>query len=81
MDLLNYTKMIVPKRPGRVLIIHGMNDENVLYTHTSLLIDALIAHGKPYQVQLFTGERHGIRNPLAASHCDATVLQFLLTNL
>ena len=68
-------------RPGRVLIIHGMSDENVLYTHTSLLIDALISHGKPYQVQLFTGERHGIRNPSASNHCDATILQFLLANL
>lgn len=68
-------------RPGRLLILHGLNDENVLFTHTSLLLDALIQHGKPYEIQIFTGERHGIRNPTKSNHCDGTVLQYLLRNL
>lgn len=68
-------------RPGRLLIIHGMNDENVFFTHTSMLLDALIQAGKPYQIQIYNGERHGIRNPTKSLHCDAAVLQFLLCNL
>jgi dipeptidyl aminopeptidase/acylaminoacyl peptidase len=70
-----------PSSPGRLLIIHGMSDENVLYTHTSLLIDALVANGKPYQLQLFNNERHGIRSFTASNHCDGTILNFLLRHL
>lgn len=58
-----------------------MTDENVLYTHTSALVDALVAHGKPYQLQVYTSERHGLQSPTAANHCDATMLAFLLQHL
>lgn len=58
-----------------------MSDENVFFTHTSLLIDALVRHKKPYQLQMYNGERHGLRSPEASSHCDATVLTFLQENL
>ena len=68
-------------RPNRLLIVHGMNDENVLFTHTSLLCDKLVEHAKPYQLQLYSGERHGLRSSTNAAHCDATVLTFLLNNL
>lgn len=68
-------------RSNRLLIIHGLNDENVLFTHTSLLCDKLVEFAKPYQLQLYTGERHGLRSPPSVAHCDATVLTFLLNNL
>eukprot|EP00731_Ephydatia_muelleri_P017788 Em0010g886a len=71
----------LPTEPNRLLVIHGMNDENVLFTHTSLLLDHLVKFGKPYALQVFTGERHGIRTSLASTHCDATILLFLLQHL
>ena len=73
--------VITTCRPNRLLIVHGMNDENVLFTHTSLLCDKLVEQAKPYQLQLYTGERHGLRSPVNAVHCDATVLTFLLNHV
>jgi dipeptidyl-peptidase 9 len=39
-------------RENRLLIIHGMIDENVHFAHTSQLINALVRSGKPYQLQV-----------------------------
>lgn len=36
----------------RLLIIHGLLDENVHFQHTSMLISALVKAGKPYQLQV-----------------------------
>ena len=40
------------QRDNRLLIVHGLIDENVHFHHTSLLIDRLIRAGKPYQLQV-----------------------------
>lgn len=37
---------------NRLLIIHGLMDENVHFFHTSQLIAAMIKAGKPYQLQV-----------------------------
>lgn len=39
-------------RENRLLIIHGLIDENVHFSHTSLLISTLVKFGKPYQLQV-----------------------------
>ena len=39
-------------RNNRLLIIHGLIDENVHFSHTNLLISNLIKEGKPYQLQV-----------------------------
>ena len=39
-------------RGNRLLIVHGLIDENVHFLHTSLLINALIKACKPYQLQV-----------------------------
>ena len=44
-------------RPNRLLIVHGIMDENVhFYQHTSQLISHLIRLGKPYQLQVRPNE-------------------------
>jgi dipeptidyl-peptidase-4 len=43
---------------GRLLLIHGMVDENVHFRHTARLIAALTAAGRPYDAALFPEERH-----------------------
>jgi len=50
-----------PDEAGRVLIIHGLADENVHFYHTSKLLAAMIQAKKPYDLKIFPGERHGIR--------------------
>jgi dipeptidyl-peptidase-4 len=43
---------------GKLLIIHGMLDENVHFRHTARLINALIAARIPYDLLIFPDERH-----------------------
>lgn len=66
---------------GRVLLIHGLCDENVLFTHSASLCDKLVKLGKPHVVQFYSDERHGFRSFSSVIHCDATILQFLNQNL
>ncbi len=66
---------------GRLLLIHGLCDENVFFKHSSKLSDKLIDLGKPHVTQFYCRERHGLRSFSALTHCDATVLQFLNQNL
>jgi hypothetical protein len=41
-----------PDEENRLLIIHGLMDENVHFIHSAELINALIRAGKPYQLQV-----------------------------
>jgi len=41
-------------REGRLLIVHGLIDENVHFYHTSGLVEALIKACKPHQLQVGT---------------------------
>ena len=43
---------------GKLLLIHGLIDENVHFRHTARLVNALISAGKPYDLLLFPDERH-----------------------
>uniref|UniRef100_A0A8L8Q1P0 Dipeptidyl-peptidase IV n=1 Tax=Heligmosomoides polygyrus TaxID=6339 RepID=A0A8L8Q1P0_HELPZ len=67
----------LPDQPGRLLLVHGLLDENVHFRHTEALIEQLIKAGKPYQLQLFPSERHGIRSSDGAAHLDASMLNFI----
>ncbi|KPJ05908.1 Dipeptidyl peptidase 8 [Papilio xuthus] len=41
-----------PEREGRLLIIHGLADENVHFCHTAALLAELVRLGKPHRVQV-----------------------------
>jgi dipeptidyl-peptidase-4 len=43
---------------GKLMLIHGLIDENVHFRHTARLINALIKARKPYDLLLFPDERH-----------------------
>lgn len=67
----------LPKEPGRLLLLHGMIDENVHFMHTSCLVGQLIKAGVPYQLQIYPGSRHGLRSQSERDHLDATVMTFI----
>jgi acetyl esterase/lipase len=63
-----------PDERGRLLLIHGLRDENVHFTHTAMLLSRLVQSMKPYEIVVFPSERHGVRDWRAyvyqeASHC------------
>jgi len=71
-----------PDDPNRLLIIHGLMDENVhFYQHTAPLLQALVKHGKPYQLQIYPNERHSLRRLDASEQYETTLLFFLQSNL
>ena len=51
-----------PAIRDRLLIMHGMADDNVLFTNTTLLIPALVASGQPFELVPYPGSRHGALN-------------------
>ncbi|CAK8694929.1 dipeptidyl peptidase 9-like [Clavelina lepadiformis] len=66
-----------PNEPNRLLIVHGLIDENVHFVHTAHLVNAFVKHCKPYQLQIYPGERHGIRSPDSNEHFEVVVISFL----
>ena len=43
---------------NRLMLVHGLIDENVHFRHTARLINALIGQRKRYDLVLFPCERH-----------------------
>jgi dipeptidyl-peptidase-4 len=54
-NVLTYTGAL----RDRLLVMHGMADDNVLFTHTTLLIKELVAAGRTFEVMPYPGSKHG----------------------
>ena len=50
-----------PREQGRLLIVHGTQDENVHFEHTRALVERFDALGVPYRLIRYPGEHHGVR--------------------
>ena len=46
---------------GRLLIVHGSNDDNVHYQSCEALINELIKHNKPFSMMAYPGRSHSIK--------------------
>eukprot|EP00035_Acanthoeca_spectabilis_P024814 m.455455 g.455455 ORF g.455455 m.455455 type:complete len:773 (+) comp20873_c0_seq1:207-2525(+) len=57
-----------PDESNRLFLFHGLQDENVHFHNSAMLVDALIKEGKPYQLQVFPRDRHGIRTKHSSVH-------------
>ncbi|XP_029199625.1 dipeptidyl peptidase 9-like [Acropora muricata] len=79
-SVLNYANRF-PDEENRLLIVHGLIDENVHFYHSSLLIGELIKACKPYQLLIYPNERHGIRQSVSSEHYETMLLSFLQKNL
>ncbi len=44
---------------ANLLLMHGVDDDNVHLQNTINFIEALVRDGKPYQLYLQPGEKHG----------------------
>ncbi|XP_068086036.1 dipeptidyl peptidase 9 [Anabrus simplex] len=75
-SILNYVNQF-PDDQNRLLIIHGLIDENVHFFHTSQFISAMVKAGKPYHLQVYPNERHSLRHLDANKHYETTLLSFL----
>ena len=45
---------------SRLLLIHGMADDNVLFTNSTALMSALQKRGQPFELMTYPGAKHGL---------------------
>lgn len=65
------------KLRGKLLLVHGMTDENVHFRHTARLIVALTEANKDYDLLVFPEERHMPRDAKGLEYQERRVLQYL----
>ncbi len=71
----------VDRLRGKLLVIHGMIDENVHFRHTARLMQALIDAGKPFETLLYPNERHMPRSEHDRVDMERRILEFFQRNL
>ena len=76
-SVLTHAKGIV----GKLLLVHGLLDENVHVRHTMRLINALVQHNVNYDTLLFPDERHVPRSPQGRLYMETRIRQFFERHL
>jgi len=66
---------------GKLLVMHGMADDNVLFLNSTKLFRQLQDLGKPFEVMVYPGAKHGLTRQHDGRHAYATILQFFNTSL
>jgi dipeptidyl-peptidase-4 len=76
-SVINYVNQI----SGKLLLVHGLIDENVHFRHTARLINALIHARKPYDLLLFPNERHMPRGIADRIFMEEQIRDYFLRHL
>jgi dipeptidyl-peptidase-4 len=71
----------VPNMRGRLLLVHGLIDENVHFRHTARLINALIRNRKDYEIMMFPDERHMPRREQDRIYMEEQIQNFFQRHL
>lgn len=66
---------LAPRLDGRLLIVHGMSDENVHFRHTARLLNALNAARRKHDLLIFPDERHLPRRPEDREYLEQRLLE------
>lgn len=66
---------------GRLLIIHGLDDDNVFFSNTASYIEALINAGVDFDMQVYPGKEHSITGYAHRKHLFTRILRFFDDNL
>ena len=66
---------------GKLLLIHGLIDENVHFRHTARLINSLIESEKDYELLLFPDERHMPRRQADRTYLERKMASFFEEHL
>lgn len=66
---------------GKLLLVHGMLDDNVLFADTVRLMQNLIEANKYFDLMLYPKENHGIGRDEARPHVFVTVMSYLWRTL
>ncbi len=66
---------------GRMLIIHGSQDDNVHPQNTFALIDGLIKNRKQFDLMFYPNKTHGIRGTNEVIHLWTMVFDYMERHL
>lgn len=66
---------------GRLMLIHGMADDNVLFENATQIIGRLQSLAKPFDLMLYPGQRHGIVGEAPHQHLWQSLLDFFRREL
>ncbi len=61
---------------GRLLIVHGMADDNVLFTHSTRLFRALQSRMLPFEMMTYPGAKHALQERDVSIHRFNLLLDF-----
>lgn len=64
-----------------LLLVHGMADDNVLFTNTTRLIDGLVNRNIKFELMTYPGAKHGISSRAGQRHVYSTIEAFFKKNL
>lgn len=62
---------------GRMLLMHGMADDNVIFENATRVINAMQENSQPFEMMLYPGQRHGVRGNPRQLQQWRTYLDFL----
>jgi len=71
----------VDRLAGKLLLVHGMIDENVHFRHTARLVHALIAANKPHDLLIYPAERHMPRREADRVAMETRIVEYFQRHL
>ena len=64
-----------------LLLMHGMADDNVLFTHSTLIMSELQRLGKQFDLMTYPGAKHSMQETHVSTHRFTTILNFFARHL
>jgi dipeptidyl-peptidase-4 len=71
----------VNKMKGKLLLVHGMADDNVHFQNSVELVQKLIEHNKQFDMQFYPNRNHGIYGGNSTIHLYNKMTDFIKENL
>ena len=76
-----YDKASALENAGKIadplLLIHGMSDDNVVFSNSTALAAKLQHSAVPFEMMFYPGETHGVGGPEVSPHLWHTIMRFL----
>ena len=71
----------VKKLKGRLLLVHGMLDDNVHLQNSTEMVKALIEENKNFDVAFYPDKNHGIHGGVTSLHLFNKITNYIKENL